>query len=152
MHKHIEKIKGKAKEVTELLGFSSDVIVVERGNVISVNFQVDEPAVLIGRGGEGLESLQHILRLLLGETIYEIGGILVVDINGYRDKKASSIEKMAREIAHRVRTSGTEEELPPMNSFERRLVHTLITNIADVESGSVGDRLDRRVVIKPKKH
>lgn len=151
MKEHVEKIKGKAKELTELLGFDVDVIVVERGNVVSVNLQVDEPAVLIGRGGEGLESLQHMMRLLLGEVMSEIGSILVVDINGYRDKKASSIEKMAREIAHRVRTSGNAEELPPMNSFERRLVHTLVSTIADVESESAGDHATRRVVIKPKK-
>lgn len=151
MHEHIEKIKSKAKEVTELLGFGADVIVVQRENVVCVNLQVDEPAVLIGRGGEGLDSLQHVLRLLLGKTTNEIGTILVVDVNGYRDKKASSIEKMAREIAHRVRTSGIQEELPAMNSFERRLVHTLVSSIADVESGSEGDYTNRRVVIKPKK-
>lgn len=151
MHEHIEKIKGKATEMTELLGFPAVVVVAQRENVISVNLQVEEPAVLIGRGGEGLDSLQHMLRLLLGGTMNEIGGILVVDINGYRDKKAASIEKMAREIAHRVRTSEVEEELSPMNSFERRLVHTLVSNIADVESGSVGDYQNRRVVIRPKK-
>jgi len=151
MQEHIEKIKGKAKEVTELLGFSTDVIVVQRDNVISVNLQVDEPAVLIGRGGEGLDSLQHVLRLLLGGITNEIGSILVVDVNGYRGKKAASIEKMAREIAHRVRTSGVPEELPAMNSFERRLVHTLVSTIADVESGSEGDYTNRRVIIRPKK-
>ena len=150
MNEHIEKMKGKSKEIVELLGFSSDVIVVQRNNVLFLNLQVDEPAFLIGRGGEGLESLQHVLRLLLGKLVNEMGNILVVDINGYRDKKISSIEKMARETAFKVIGEGIEIELPPMNAFERRAVHTLISSIADVESGSTGDNRDRRVVIKPK--
>lgn len=151
MHKHIEKVKEKSKEVVELLGFSADVVAVQRNNVLLLNLQVDEPAVLIGRGGEGLESLQHVLRLLLGEAISEIGNILVVDINGYREKRISSIEKSARETAFKVISSQIEVELPPMNAFERRTVHTLISNMADVESESAGDHKNRRVVIKPKK-
>lgn len=151
MQEHIEKIKKKSKEIVDLLGFSSDVIIVQRNSVLFVNLQVDEPAVLIGRGGEGLESLQHVLRLLLGKTISETGNILIVDINGYRDKKISSIEKMARENAFKVISEGIEIELPPMNAFERRVVHTLVNNIADVETESAGDYQDRRVVIRPKK-
>lgn len=150
MNDHHNKIKEKSKEIAELLGFSADVIISKRGNVLSVNYQLDEPAVLIGRGGEGLESLQHILRLLLGALLVESGNILIVDINGYRNKKAASIEKMARESALRVIASGIEIELPPMNSFERRTIHTLIGNMADVESESRGERASRRVVIKPK--
>lgn len=119
--------------------------------MLLLNLQVDEPAVLIGRGGEGLESLQHVLRLLLGEAISEIGNILVVDINGYREKRISSIEKSARETAFKVISSQIEVELPPMNAFERRTVHTLISNMADVESESSGDYRNRRVVIRPKK-
>ncbi|MCL5410728.1 MAG: hypothetical protein M1324_02635 [Patescibacteria group bacterium] len=151
MHEHIEKIKKKSKEVVDLLGFSSDVIAVQRNNVLFLNFQIDDPAILIGRGGEGLESLQHIIRLLLGQIINETGNILIVDINGYRDKKNFSIEKMAKESALKVISEGIEIELPPMNAFERRIVHTLVSNMADVESGSTGDHRDRRVVIKPKK-
>jgi len=151
MHEHIEKIKEKSKEVVGLLGFSADVIAVQRNSVLFLNFQVDEPAVLIGRGGEGLESLQHVLRLLLGKIVSETGNILVVDINGYRDKRISSIEKMARETALKVMSEKVEIELPLMNAFERRAVHTLISNMADVESESSGDHRNRRVVIKPKK-
>jgi spoIIIJ-associated protein len=149
MEEYFIKIKDKAGEVIEVLGFSGDPIVTKRDNVFFVNFQIDEPMLLIGRNGEVLDSLQHVLRLLLYSELE--GQNLVVDINGYRARKTDMLEKRVREIARKVVDSGTEEELPPMNSYERRIVHTIITNIADVDTESLGERDNRRVKIKPKK-
>lgn len=149
MEEYFIKIKDKAGEIIEVLGFSSEPIVTKRDNVFFVNFQIEEPMLLIGRNGEALDSLQHVLRLLLFSELE--GQNLVVDINGYRARKTDMLEQRVKEVAEKVRASGIEEELLPMNSYERRVVHTVITDIPDVETESRGERESRRVIIKPKK-
>lgn len=146
------QIRDKSNGLIELLGFSGEPIVTKRESIYFVNIIVeDSPSYLIGRGGETLEAVQHILRIMLLSDGIPYENKIVIDINGYRNKRTSVLEKKAREIAHRVRTSGKEEVLSPMNSFERRLVHTIISNIADVESESSGERESRRVVVRPGK-
>lgn len=151
MNEHVLKIKDISEGFVANLGFSGEAIITQRDNTYFVNFQIEEPMYLIGRFGDGLEALQHVLRLLISRELLPNSVLVVVDINGYRNRRSEVLEKHAREIAHKVRTEGIEIELDPMNSFERRIVHTLVGNIADVESESRGDRRDRRVVIKPKK-
>lgn len=148
----IIKIKDKTKGVVELIGFDCDPIITNSDNVIFVNLNIESPALLIGKGGEGLDSLQHIVRSMLGREMSEHQKTIVVDIAGYRDKKIEGTKKHAREKAFTVLATGIAEELPPMSSFERREVHMVIANIADVESESVGIGRDRRIVIKPKKN
>lgn len=151
MDELIIKIKDRSDSLIDSLGFSGEAIVTKRESVYFVNYIIaDSPSFLIGRGGDALEALQHVVRILLRGDGLPFGYSLVVDINGYKNKKSDMLEKRAKEIAHRVRTSGVEEILEPMNSYERRVIHTIIGNIADVESGSVGEREDRRVMIKPK--
>ena len=151
MQEKISKIKNKSKEIIAYFGYDADPIVTQRDRVIMVNFRIDDPGHMIGKDGEVLDSLQHILRILLKDDLMEDSGLIVIDINGYRTKKTETLEKRARDIAHKVRVEQIEIELPPMNSFDRRIIHTIVTNIADVETESRGDRQDRRVVIKPKK-
>jgi spoIIIJ-associated protein len=152
MDELIIKIKDHSNNLVELLGFSGEAVVSKRDSVYFVNLIIeDSPSFLIGRGGDALEALQHIVRMLIRSEGLPIDHSLVVDINGYKHKKTGMLVRKARDVAHRVRISGLEEELAPMNSYERRVIHTIITNIADVESESVGERHERRVKIKPNK-
>lgn len=147
----ILKVKKKSDDLIGLLGFSGEAIVVSKDEVIFANFQVEDPALLIGRGGEGIEALEHVLRLLLYADLQEAGTNVVADVAGYRNKKGEYIAENAREKAYSVLSTGIAETLPPMSAFERRIVHLTCANIADVETESEGERQDRRVVIKPKK-
>lgn len=140
-----------SRQLLDLLGFDAEPYVSQKENTYLVRFQLDEPNLLIGRQGEALESFQHILRILVSRELKLEHALVVVDINSYRDKKTKGIEQRARELAYKVRSTGKEIEIPNLNSFERRLVHSVIGNIADVESESEGTGLERRVIIKPKK-
>ncbi|OPZ22959.1 MAG: R3H domain protein [bacterium ADurb.BinA186] len=150
MQELTSKVKNKAKDLIALIGYEADPIVTFRDSVIFVNVEIDSPGLLIGKGGEGLDALQHILRTMLGREMAEERMALVIDISGYRDKKVESTKKFAREKALMVITTGIPEELPAMSSFERRAVHMVVANIADVETESIGEGRERRVVIKPK--
>jgi predicted RNA-binding protein Jag len=148
----IVKIKNRSGEIAALLGFESEAIVTQSDGVIHVNIQtVDSPAILIGRGGEGIEALQHILRIFFGRELFEQSFNIVLDVAGYRDKKSENIKREARDKALQVLSTGIEEVLPPMPSFDRRVVHMVCSNIADVETESLGEGRERRVVIRPKK-
>lgn len=152
MDKHIKIIKKHSNDIVSRLGFESEAIVTEKDGVVCVNIQMDEPALLIGKGGEGLEALEHVLRLLVNAESESDYRNIVVDIAGYRDKKVEYVKKMARDKAFTVLSTGIAETLPPMASYERRVVHMVCTNMADLETESAGEGRERRVVIKPKKN
>lgn len=139
-------IKEKAASLLKDIGFEAEVIVTKRGPAYVVNLSAETPALLIGREGETLQSIQHVLRLMLRGDI-ERDEALVVDVNGYKDKKAGIIEREAHAAATRVRESGKAEELGPYNSYERRIIHSAIGNIADVTSESKGEGAKKTVVI-----
>ncbi len=144
-------IKKESDDFLAKMGFAGDSVVVADGKTVIVNYQTDDAALLIGKGGEVLDALQHILKIVLADTLYSEGRDLVVDICGYRDKKASQLAKKARERAYQVLATGIEEIFPPMSSYERMIIHTTCSNIADVETESQGSGRERRVVIKPKR-
>lgn len=151
MEKLVISIKDSSKGLIEPLGFDVEPVVTFDDRIVMVNIQLDEPALLIGRGGEGINALQHILRSIHKNDLMEKQANIVLDIANYRDKRNDRLQRDAREKALQVLSTGIEEELPPMSSYERRLVHMIVKNVADVETESMGEGKDRRIVIKPKK-
>lgn len=145
------KIKKHSKELLRKLGFDAEPIVTQQEEIIFVNLQIDSPGLLIGRGGEGLEALQHILRLLISRDEEIFSTNIIIDIAGYRDKKIENVKKLAHDKACMVLSTGIEETMPTMSSYERRIVHMVCTNIADIETESTGEGRERRVKIKPKR-
>ena len=151
MPNHIKKIKKQTNDLVRKLGFEAEAVVIEKDNVVYVDIQIEDPALLIGRGGEVLEALEHVLRLLVNAEMMEDRRNIVLDVAGYRDKKTESVKKMAHDVALTVISTGIAETLSPMSSYERRVVHMVCTDIAEVETESVDEGRERRVVIKPKK-
>jgi len=151
MPKDHTKIKKHSKELLAKLGFDAEPIVTQQEEIIFVNLLIDQPGLLIGRGGEGLDALQHVLRLLISRDEEITYTNIVVDISGYRDKKIENVKKLARDKAYLVISTGIDETLPEMSSYERRVVHMVCADIAEVETESAGEGRERKVVIKPKK-
>lgn len=151
MDETIIQIKKKADNLISLMGFDGESIVVTENGAVIVNLEVDAPALLIGRGGEGLEAIQHMMRLLAAEMLLERSLDLVVDIAGYRKKKAGNLSRIAKDKAYQVLSTGLPEVLPAMSAYERRIVHMACANIADIETESQGEGRERKVVIKPKR-
>jgi spoIIIJ-associated protein len=74
---------------------------------------------------------------------------IVVDVEDYKRRQRSRLEARARDVAKRVARTGREEELDPMNAFERKIVHDAVAAVAGATSSSRGEDPDRRVVIRP---
>ena len=108
----------------------------------------DELAVLIGRRGETLNSLQYLLNVLASRqgSAKQVFG---VDIEGYRRRREETLVDMAQEIAAEVRATGDVITLEPMPAAERRIIHLALENEDGVNTESVGRGEDRQVEVLP---
>lgn len=130
--------------------FEADSITTEQADGrLAVSVTVPEGKVLIGKGGQNLKALEHVVRLMWSRQRPEEARGMVIDINGYRKEVAAELATSVREIALRVRETRSPEALRPMTSYERRIVHTELATFSDLTSESVGQEPHRRVVIRP---
>jgi spoIIIJ-associated protein len=108
----------------------------------------DDLGLLIGRRGETLRDLQYILRLIVGHRIHGWAN-LVVDVEGYKQRRERSIRQLAQRLAERVIDTGRPVHMEPMNPYERRIVHLELRKLGGVTTKSSGDGERRRVGIFP---
>jgi spoIIIJ-associated protein len=106
----------------------------------------EEMGLLIGRHGQGLESLQEVARGVVG---HRTGGrcLVAVDVEDYLKRRRERIVTKAQSLAHRVRRTGKPQRMEPMNAFERKIAHDAVAEIDGVDSASEGEDPQRRVVI-----
>ncbi len=104
---------------------------------------------MIGREGETLRSLNHLVQKMLekGNTEGFINNIFI-DINGYQKKRFDSLKGIAHMMAERARYFKSRIEIDPMPAYERRIIHMFLENVKDVKTESEGYGPNRRVVIK----
>lgn len=147
------------KVVADLLGFlevDADVEIAlttgddERETLIIAVTGGDALGRLIGRRGRSLNSLQIVLGMLINRNLKEEERVfVVVDVNGYRDKRKESLESMAKKASDIARKSGRPYEMPPMGAAERRIIHMFLSEDGEVETESTGEGRDRRVIVTP---
>lgn len=144
----IEYIKNYLKEITDLMGLKVQFEVQKRENFIKVNMICDNNAILIGKNGRTMSSLQVLIRQAVqtkcGQRIN-----IILDASDYKEKQQKNIERLAIRLAKDVRKTGVEVKMDSMNSFERRLVHNKLTDFNGVTTISEGEEPNRCVVIKP---
>lgn len=109
----------------------------------------DDLAVLIGRHGRTLDSLQFLISVITSRTIgfrYPI----VIDVEGYKSRQRQKLEDIAANAARRAVSQDKEIRLRPMTPYERRIVHIALRDNPDVETQSEGEGRGRRVVVFPR--
>lgn len=104
---------------------------------------------VIGAYGEGLNALQYLAGLVVQRYTGDHTRLLL-DADGYREKRQASLEQQARELAAAVVDAGQEAELDPLNAFERRIIHHALLDYPGVVTYSEGEGEERRVIIAPK--
>lgn len=136
--------------VLNALGAKSFTIkVTKSGGAPTLDIVGDKLGIAIGRRGETLDALQYLTILAAGrgESHAERFRRLVVDCNGYRAKRRESLEILAVRTAEKVLAQGRRITLEPMNPYERRIIHSKVSEVAGVSSGSIGEDPYRKVVI-----
>ncbi|MEA2085841.1 MAG: R3H domain-containing nucleic acid-binding protein [Chloroflexota bacterium] len=110
----------------------------------------DDLGILIGWRGQTLASLQYITRLIVTHRTKRWVPI-VIDIEGYKQRRYDSLRALALRIAEQVKAKGTQFTLEPMPAYERRIVHLTLANHPDITTQSIGEGVTRKVVILPRK-
>ena len=134
-------------ELAKKMGTAFNIEVNENDGIISCLIVTDNNAVLIGKDGNTLNSIQTILR----QSIRKFGKFDIrinLDIAGYKSKRERNIMYEAKKIAREVSKTKVDAKLDPMNSYERRIVHTAIADFKHIETESEGEDPNRCVVIK----
>lgn len=145
----VKYIKDYLVKLLKELGFVANIEIKNKEQIPTYIIYSDNDALLIGKNGKNLKALsiianQHILR----ETGKNFK--FIIDINSYKEKHEKSIEALAKKIAREVAQTKIAAKLDSMNSYERRLVHNVLTNNNKVYTESEGEEPNRYVVIKPK--
>ncbi len=120
------------------------------GEEIHYLVESDENALLIGREGRTLRSLQFLLRNYLN-TFVDGKIVVSLDIGNYYENHQRQLEILATKTAKEVAKTHIAVKLDPMNAFDRRIIHTKLSEWRDVTTESEGDGEERALVIKPKK-
>ena len=109
----------------------------------------DDAGLLIGRRGETLRAFQFIVRLLVSRRL-ESRVNLVVEVEGYQQRRYSSLTNLALRVGERVATMGRSITLEPMPANERRVIHVTLAEHPGVETASDGFGQGRKVSIMPR--
>ena len=129
----------------EKMGYTCKASILFREELkLGIRLDSDSAAILIGKKGKNLDALQLLANVYAGRLGREDLRV-ILDSENYRIRREEAIVKMAYEVAERVRSTRNSVLLEPMNPFERRIVHTTLNDIVDIETKSEGDGLYKQV-------
>ncbi len=145
----IEYSKDLINDIVQKMGLEIKIEAKKREDFIKLNLISNNNAILIGKNGKTLDSLQTILRSSIqNHTGFKVN--IIIDIEEYREKQQINIERNIKNIAYEVKKTGIPVTLDPMNSYERRNVHNICGNIHGITTESIGEEPERYIVIKRK--
>jgi spoIIIJ-associated protein len=135
----------------EAAGLDGDVDISEADGTSYVDVWADDDpegmGVLIGKRGNTLDAIQELVRTHVHRRTGE-RCVVIVDVEDYRKRRRSQLLRRASEVGGRVKKTGRQEALEPMNAYERKLVHDAVAELGGVVTASEGEEPDRRVVIR----
>jgi len=140
-----QKLLDFVQTTVEKMGYSCTASILFREELkLGIRLDSDSAAILIGKKGKNLDALQLLANVYAGRLGREDLRV-ILDSENYRIRREEAIVKMAYEVAERVRSTRNSVLLEPMNPFERRIVHTTLNDIVDIETKSEGDGLYKQV-------
>lgn len=138
-------------ELFENMQIETQIEMKVRNNIeISYRVNSSENPLLIGKNGKTLENIQFYIRNIVNSFSDE-RLIVLVDIGGYKENRKRQLEILATKTAKDVARTRIEAKLEPMNAYERRIIHTKLSDWRDVKTVSEGEGQARHLVIKPKR-
>jgi spoIIIJ-associated protein len=143
----IEYIKSYLKNICSKMNLDLNLEVREEENIFNVTMVSNNNPILIGKDGKNLNSIQQLLRQSL-KNLTNIDIKVNLDASNYKAKKVRSFEYQIKNIVREVQKTKIDTKLDPMNSYQRRIVHALLSDFSNVTTESVGEEPNRCVVIK----
>lgn len=142
-------MKEYLKNLIENMGLTANLEVKKREDNVTFTIFSDNNSILIGKNGRTLDSITTIVK----QVVYkELGKYFnfTIDIGEYKKERENRLERLAKKVAREVAYSKVEAKLDPMNSYERRIIHTILADNKKVTTESEGEEPNRYVVIKPR--
>jgi spoIIIJ-associated protein len=133
------------------LGVTATIGVVEADESVTATVSGRDLGVLIGRHGQMIDALQYLANAMAHRAVGDERRRIVIDAAGYRERRAATLEALARRSAEQASATGRRVELEPMSSVERRLVHEALKDDPEVETESEGTEPHRYVVVLPRR-
>jgi len=144
-----EQIKKETELFFEAMTFGLNEIEIKgEESSLMISVTINNPKIVIGERGKTLSEIQHLLRILIKKRINQVL-FIELDINNYKGKKKEMLNDVAKDIADEVIFYKKEKILPQMNPYERRIIHLALKDRKEVKTESIGEGLERRIVIKP---
>jgi spoIIIJ-associated protein len=147
---HLETLKEILAKLLGFMGVDYELAIETLPDTTFININTNSlDGLLIGRRGETLASLQHVVnRLFTGQTGQH--SKITIDVGGYIKRKHRLLVERARKVADRVRKTGKEFDFEPLKASDRRIIHLAVSEVSDVTTYTIGDGLLRKVVVTPK--
>jgi len=144
-----EYIKNYIKNIAKLMNIEINIEVKNRDKNLSFLLISNQNNLLIGKNGKTIDALQTIIK----KAVYIKTNIYInftIDVGNYKKNQMSKIEQLAKKVARDVAKSKIEVQLDSMNSYERRIIHSILADDKYVCTQSYGEEPNRYIVIKPK--
>jgi spoIIIJ-associated protein len=145
-----QKVAGFMNDVLAAMGLSLDVQVHDLPDGIRIELTGEGGEVLLRRKAEALDALQQIVNTGFRRELDDDRSF-VVDCMDYRKAKDAELRQMARFVMEKARTSGTPQEMGPLNPYSRRLVHLTVAEDPEMTSESIGDAYLKTVIISARR-
>ena len=143
----IKYIKEYLNNISKLTNIDIKSEVKEKDEVIYITLVTSNNAIIIGKDGRTLNALQLVLRQSLKIRI-DFNIKINLDVSNYKNNKMKNIEQVVRKISKEVLESKIDAKLDSMNSYERRFVHTIVSEYSDLSTESEGEEPNRYVIIR----
>jgi spoIIIJ-associated protein len=132
------------------LGIEASIEVENTADGPRINIAGEEAELLVRHRGEPLKALQHVVDMAFGRTLGDDRRVFV-DALGYRKGKDIELRRMAKLLAEKAKQTGLDQQLGPLNPYERRLVHIAVAEVPGATTESVGDAFVKTVMISARK-
>ncbi|OCS87901.1 RNA-binding cell elongation regulator Jag/EloR [Caryophanon tenue] len=127
-----------------------DVDIHKKGKTLYVNLSSKKAALLIGKRGQTLNALQQLTQLVVNKDSQQYVTVLI-DVENYRDRREEALELLASRMAEKAVRTGKRVAFEPMPSYERKVIHHVLSKRVDIETYSEGAEPNRYLVIQPTK-
>jgi spoIIIJ-associated protein len=141
-----EDAVGFLSKIFSKMNVDVDIEKIEDEESIMLKITGNDSGIIIGRRGETLDALQYLTSLVVNKQSDEYKRV-TIDIENYRQKREETLVKLAERLAERVIRYRKSVTLEPMNPYERRIIHSTLQNNKLVETHSIGEDPNRKVVI-----
>lgn len=143
----ISFVKEYLNEIDKSFNIELKSEVNEKEDIIKVNLVSENNPILIGKEGKNIEALQILIRNSIRNQI-GMDIKINIDASNYKKKKEEYFEREIKKIAKEVLKTKIDTKLDPMNSYNRRIVHSIVSNFKNLKTESIGEEPNRYTIIK----